>query len=495
MLGLDWFRKGGQSLLRSAETIKTAKSLSGRVSSRSDVSDWANQSYFPRNIREYHYKNLEDIESWTTETLLQLLIDINPEASHAIANYLRVFDSGMDVDVLFADGSPNKRGDAALQDMLNRLKTRPLDRYVHPRGIKHLSLKLALDGILKGAISCEAVFNRNYELEEIAYVDPWTVHFKWEDNRIKPYQKLAGAGGGDVDLDIPTFFYFPIDPLGDEVYGRSQLISAIRPIAFKTRVMQDLQRVIHNQGFPRIDIKLMEEILIKNAPVEIKRDAKKLTDYLNSHMTAIKEDYRNLKPDDHMVHYDSVELSYLEASGSGARSMFSPKELIDVIDGQVINGLKSMATLLSKRFGGSTEGYTSVEATVFIKLIQGFQSIVQEVYDQVLTLGIKIEHGLLTSRVKSEFREPHLRPVIDTASLKSNELSNLERTPLTDDEYKKETRKLMGFRGDPPAGAKLHLNDETGNDSQPNRPPTSEKDKEKKKKETNRKRRSGQGDK
>ncbi len=80
----------------------------------------------------------------------------------------------------------------------------------------------------------------------------------------KPRQKVQGSTNG-VMLDTPLFFieYFRRDPTS--IYSDSFFVSSITTIAARQQVINDLYRLMQITGWPRMDVKVLEEILINNA--------------------------------------------------------------------------------------------------------------------------------------------------------------------------------------------------------------------------------------
>ena len=129
---------------------------------------------------------------------------------------------------------------------------------------------------------------------------------------------------------------------------------------------------MHKAGYPRITVKLLEEILIKNAPPSVRNNAKGLAAWLTSKKTEIETEYKNINPDDALIHFDSTEIKYLETSrGMGT---YDARALIEIIDSQLIASLKSLSTLMGRN-KGRTETYASAEVQLYIKGVEAIQAV------------------------------------------------------------------------------------------------------------------------
>lgn len=446
-----------------------------------------------RQWSEFHNRNLTDLSAWDHKNILKILRSVSPEASLAITTFLRVSDSGYTITVRSMDGKIHEQGQVAALEMINAWEQPKLTQFNMPNSIRDLAQKHLLDCLVKGAPSNELVVDKHtIKATGIEYVDPWSIDFEWnkEERRWIPYQTQQGK---KVILDIPTFFYIPVDPLGNDPYGEEQLTSAIRSIIFKEMVMQDLRMAIHTNGWNRLDFKILEEALIKNAPPEYNKpgNEKKLQDFIAAQLAEVINTYKALNPDDNIVHTDSIEVDTIQAEKGG---MFNPKEILNVIDNQIANGLKTFSVLLSKKFGGGSEGFTSSEMILYIKLIGGFQSIVEDLFERALSLALRINYGII-AKVDFAFNKIELRSDLELSQWKSIEISNVislynnQAIGLT--EMQARLREIEQFTGPVPDDI---LEERVIGNVQPNdaeRPTASEEDKERRRVQTNRDRRSG----
>jgi hypothetical protein len=155
--------------------------------------------------------------------------------------------------------------------------------------------------------------------------------------------------------------------------------------------------------------------------------------------------------------------------------------------------MKSYATILGKRFGGSTEGYTSIEALLFIQLIVGFQSIVERLLERMFTLALQVEAGI-QAYADWEWYEPSLRPIYESSQYFSTYSLMLweeeQSGAISQDERNRRVRRMLKLKGDPPADAKRDPDFSPSGKNNPQRDVSQEAEKERKRKESNRDRRS-----
>lgn len=451
-------------------------------------------SLVSRAYQEYHGKDLNDIGSWDHQSILKIIRQISPEASQAITTYLRIFDSGYTIEVKKANGEDHKQAKGKLLAWISKMETPNGQQFQMPIGIRDMALKLALDVLIKGAGGSELVLDDNFYPVEPAYVDPWSISFEWNQTQ-KRWIPQQTTDRGYIVLDIPTFAWVPVDPLGNDPYGEEQINSAIRAILFKIQVMQDLKQAVHTNAWSRLDFALMEEVIIKAAPAQLKTDPTKLAEFVTAQLNAYKDIFASLAPDENLVHTDSMTVKGLEATSNG-KGVFDPTPLLQAIDSQITNSLKTFQSILSKKLGGGSEGFTSIEGVLYMKMIAGFQSIVEDVFERLLTMALRYM-GII-AKINFKFAKPELRSDMEISQYKAVEIKNVttmfDEQAIGEVEKRERLRNLGGFTGPVPNDINPERIRGNGDPNQPNRPAESEAEKESQRADTNRSRRSGQGD-
>jgi len=451
-------------------------------------------SLVSRQYSEYHAKDLTDIGAWNHQSILKIIRQISPEASQAIATYLRVFDAPYTIEVKKGNGEEHKQAKDKLTAWIAKMENPNGRQFEMPKGIRDLSLRFALDALIKGAVGSELVLDESFNPIAPVYVDPWSIYFQWnmDQKRWIPQQTTLT---GYVVLDIPTFAWVPVDPLGNDPYGEEQINSAIRAIVFKIQLMQDLKQAVHTNAWSRLDFKLMEEVILKTAPPQIKNDAEKLSAFVSRQLAAYKDLFASLAPDENLVHTDSMEVRGLEAT-SGGKGVMDPTPLLQAIDSQITNALRTFQSILSKKLGGGSEGFTSIEGVLYMKMINGFQSIVEDCFERLLTMTLR--YMGIVATVCFKFGKPELRSDMEISQYKAVEISNIStmynEQAIGEAEKRERLRILGGFSGPVPSDISTERITGNGQPNQPERPMSAEPGKEDQRADTNRQRRSGQGD-
>jgi hypothetical protein len=362
----------------------------GAIAKQSQAdSYYINQPYtfVGRQNREYHNIDFTNYQSYPSQTLIRILEDIDPDLSSAIWMLLRVGNSGHRVIGKKTNGKPSKEAQKVIDDLTLKFNYSGIyDGFTENRNIYSTTNELFLSGYTRGAVCGMLVLDNKFKPEAIQTIDPNTIDFKKVGTQYKPYQVLATPD--PVLLDYANFLYVPIDPEIGDPYGRCPITSFLSVVFFRIGVLKDLQKVVRNQGWPRIKIKVLEETIINNAPPNIKRDPNKLATYISDRMDEIKTMYETLEPDSSIVFLDSSEPSYLESEHSATLNVDT---LIEVLNSLILNALKATKTAIGKALGpGASEGYTSAEMTMYVKSLQGFQNVVKTFYDRLFTLALHL---------------------------------------------------------------------------------------------------------
>jgi hypothetical protein len=407
--------------------------------------------YLPRQFLEYHRFDLANLATLQSTDLIRLLVYVEPNVSHAISNYLRVFDSGYYVTAKKPNGSTHQKGEQFLSEVLLRLNNPGGRNFLPDTSLNKFILELAMHMLLDGAISAEVVFNEFYGATALQSIDPASIQFKDKGGRIVPVQQGLT---GEIPLDYRSIFYVPVDPIAGDPYGTNQILSAIQPVMNKFRLLQDFARALHNLGFDRIDISINQQQIIDSCKVRGITDPQRIVDEIKRVIAEAKSSMQSLEPDDNPVHLDTLTLGSLE--GKNVSKGMDVQAVVNVLLAEIASGLKTYATILGKRFGGSSEGYTSVEALLFIKLVEGFQGILKRLLDRIFTLILQVEGGI-QAYASWEWMEPHLRPTYESSqyfAIYSKILWDEENLGVISREERNSlVRKMLGQAGPPPEGA------------------------------------------
>lgn len=364
-----------ESIQYAKEDDRIVTSIMGGSRVSADIQDGTVHKF-----NKFYAKDFDDtcLRRYSPKRLLDMLRYNHPDMGQAIWNFQIMGNNEYTITVKKMDGSEHASGQKVIEDFVRGLE------YVNSQGFeKNKSLTKTIDTMIehvlvRGATSMEMVLSEDLnKVKYFAVVDPDTITFEMEKGRLVPYQN----GSRKVRLDIPTFFHEGIDESDTDPYGTSPFLSAIKTLIFHMEVMQDLKMVVHNQGYGKYDIKIVEEVLLKRMPISIKNNEKKKQEWLNERLSEIINMYSKLDPDAAFVHFDSVEVDMVES----AKATLDPQKLMAVIDSQIQNALKQYSTFMGRRSTGQTEQYARMESRIFFKSVRRVQLIIENIMSRALT--------------------------------------------------------------------------------------------------------------
>lgn len=372
--------------------------------------------------------------SQDSRALIKELMQQDPDMSGAMNAFLTVADTWPTMVVKTADGEIDRVGQKLLMQLMTALTTRTdySKGYYCPLSLTAICSDIRYMILLRGAAGMELILNKAILPSSLRTVDLATVEwFEPSPGVFRPVQKTSD--GRDISLDVPTFFTvrFRQDPT--TIYNNSYFVSSINTIAARQQVINDLYRIMQLTGYPRMEIEVMEEVLVKAAPPgEVDTVPKRMT-YITTQMRAISGAISNIRPDQAFVHTDSVKASMMNDKNPGMAMDIKP--VIDALNAQNQAGLRTMATILGR--GTTGVNTASVEARIFALNAEALNEPVADILSQALTLGLRLQGS--ESRVEVKFQPVELRSPMELETqnvVKASRLkSDLSLGLITDDFY------------------------------------------------------------
>ena len=385
--------------------------------------------------REHLSDLYDDRLSSDSKTLIKKLFVNDPDMSSAVNAFLTVANTTPLFIVKDVNGMVDRAGQQMLNQVLMYLTTRVdySKGFAYKPDVSEISENWRYMCLLRGACATELVLDKLMGPAELRTVDMGSIQwYEKEPGKYSPVQKAAG-GGKDISLDIPTFFvsFFRRDPTS--IYTNSPFVSAINTIAARQQVVNDLYRIMQLTGYPRMEVKVLEEVVMKNAPANIKSDGKKLREYMDGQLTSIQGLVSNIRVDQAFIHYDSIEPGILNEKAPGMSMDITG--VINTLNAQNQAGLRSMATILGR--GESGVNTASVEARIFSMTAEELNEPVAKLWSDVLTLAIRLMGS--QSVVHCRFRPVEMRPDLELEPqrvIKATRLKeDLSLGIIDDDEY------------------------------------------------------------
>lgn len=379
-----------------------------------------------------------------SRTLIATLANMDPDVSSAINAFLSVAGSVQPYVAAYdGNGQVDPAGIKIGNQILSMLTT--TNDYTIGFSAKPTMNALVTNHrymmLLRGSTAVELVLDKKYLPTELRTVDTATLEWSRPTaDKLKPVQRPAGTNER-IEMDIPTFFTsnFHQSPL--ETYTYSPFVSAINTIASRQLVINELYRIMKIVGYPRVDIAVMEDILIQAAPPSLRLDAAKMRAYVETELNRIRTQIGNLQSSDAFVHTNAIETKVINEKNPGAGMQI--QNVIDVLNAQNQAALKVMPAVVGKSDNGQV---ASTEARLFALSADALNRSVADVLSKSLTFAARLSG--YQGRIVLVFPPVELRPTLELEpqhTMKASRLKeDLSLGIITDAEY------CMAMYGRPP---------------------------------------------
>lgn len=303
---------------------------------------------------------------------LKHIRDYNPDAALAVWNVLRLANPGHELAVYYSQPGPEGQpvedveGKALLEELCDQVGSE------YGGGVDTLIDVMNLTLMTQGAIAAEVELSENLrEVLDYCPVDPRWIDFATDEETGKMVPVIA-AYGAVKRINTNQFRYIPLDPDVDDPHGRSPMWTTLEIIFFQQEVLRDLKAVMHNQGYPRLDVSVLEEIVVQNTPEHLKAPGREdeFRQWVDGFLSDLQTTYNSLNPDDTFIHWDWVKVGYVGAT-NGVGSI-DVARVIQVIDSQMVAALKQLPVLLGRNEGATTT-HATVQWQIYVAGIEALQ--------------------------------------------------------------------------------------------------------------------------
>jgi hypothetical protein len=368
-----------------------------------------NTSYFNKDVSQLRASGNE------LEAIRQLA-RTNPDVSATVSAMVRIANSGLSYRVYDATHQLSPEGSTLLRSILNRLETQ-FDYTTGYDGRQSIAgvLETLLRGVvLTGSCAAELVLDKArlpYSLKPASTEKMQFVVSTKADGITQNLIPRYSSQKGNIDLDVPTFFYAALDFDPTTAYTYSPIEPAINSAIFHAEVVQDIRRSVERSGHSRLTVKINYEDIIKSAPAAVRGDADKLEAWVESVRQSVISEIEKLSPESAIVTFSNIETDYLN-SQIGASGDYTG--LVGIIDSILATALKVPQSVIGK--GTGTQNTASTESLLFIQQAAGMQQPVETVLSRALTLACRLIG--FEGYVVAKFNSIALRPKEELESFK-----------------------------------------------------------------------------
>lgn len=384
-------------------------------------------------------EHLEDL--FTTRSindsrqLIDNLVNHDPDVSAAVHSYLTIAESApLTISAYTAEGELDREGIKMAERILSNLTTtNDYSLGYSPKpSLSEMGTNLRYWILLRGMVAGELVLDKAYMPSEIRMVDP--ADLEWREakpGQLRPIQKPTGADV-EIDLNVPTFFTSRFHQSPNSAYTYSPFVAAINTVAARQDIINELYRIMQVVGYPRMDIKVLEEIISSNLPPEYQTDPKKKREFIEAEVQKIRATVAGMTARDAFVHSDAVEAQVINDKNPAAGLQI--EKVIDVLDNQNQAALKVMPAVVGR---SSSLNTASTEARLFALSCDGLNNAVCGFLSKVLTLAARLGGypGKITVFTPPVELRPHLELEPQLTMRASRLKQDLSLGMITDDQY------------------------------------------------------------
>lgn len=389
--------------------------------------------------KDSHTQDILDYRMATDDsTIIKELAKTDSDVSATVSAYLSIANTEMSFICRDETRSIDKDAQQRVSEILNNLTSTINygEGFTLDKSLNRRNAAFRYHILVSGACAGELIQDKKLgqgNITDFLIVDPDSLEWYERDKgRLTPMQK--SESGDDIDLDIVTFFYSAHQQDPNKAYPVSPFVSVINSIYARRRIIEDLYRIMSINGYPRVRIKVLEQVIMEHAPAEIKKttDMAKKQNYLRGYMTTITNAFQNVRADQPLVHTDSYEVDVLNNKGSMSVDI---TPIISILNSQNQTALKVVGTILGR--GESGVNTASVETRVFLKSVEDFNKTLASLWSQALTFALRLTGS--SSVVEVSFAKPSFNTEVEDAPNKvinqSILLKDLSLGIITDDEY------------------------------------------------------------
>jgi len=308
---------------------------------------------------------LETLRLHTEESeAINFLRKVTPDVSMAVWNFLRLSNQGHEMHFYDLRDKNRRlpRVEARWREFAERVGQ------ITNAGLDGVIDQLHASAFLRGAMGIEVeVSPDRMDIVDIHPVVPQTIHWKLEDREGRkvwiPYQQQSMK---QISLEPgkANFFWVPTDPDIDDPRGTLLLTPVLQSIDFQMQILQDLQAVLHHQGWV------------------------KQREWLKERWDEIVNTFKNLEPDSDYIHFDDIEINMNQGANVG-RSL-DVRAITELVDTQTLSGAKQMAIFMNRN-QGVTESWGTVQFRIFVSGIASIQRGSKRLVEEVARLWLRVQ--------------------------------------------------------------------------------------------------------
>ncbi len=327
---------------------------------------------------------------------LEWLAHTNPDLRNAVSNIVHLGNTGHELEI-------EADSDRVIEQAETRLSALAVRIWPHA-GADGLVNRMLKDLAIYGAVSAEAVLAVDLSgVLRVVGVPHRTIRFRYnkEEDRYEPHQE-AGLGE-TIPLNPETYFYIPLETVGNSPYGVPPMLAAIQPVLDQLYMRENLRYLVKKVGILGLVHAVLQAPPPRPGESEEQYQAR-LSSYLNQQTAALQEHYR----DGLLVSFQDVDIRHFSVTGNAS----GVERIWQMNEEQIASGMDMDPAMLGRTYS-TTETYAFVVYTKMVKKLENFQRVVRRALEAVYRLDLRLG-GIPVRDVDVKFRpSAKMRPKED----------------------------------------------------------------------------------
>lgn len=353
---------------------------------RTQIGNGFNTTLSPHRSRTYDtLKTLRHIPE--EAEAVNFLKRVNPDVSMAGWNFIRLANQGHEAQFYALDGKTRLTDvESQWRDFAARINE------ISNSGLDGLLDQVHGSHFFRGAMGWEVEVNeRRNDIYDVHPVIPQTI--EWELLDVKGRKKYVPYQWNMTEKvylgpNQANFFWVPADPEIGDPRGTLNMTPVLQAIDFQMQILQDLQAVLHHQGYPKNDVSMDIEKMYALCPAHIKNDAVKLEQWFQKQLDNMIHSLETMNPDADYVHFSDTTINTNQ--GANAARSLDVRAVNELVDTQTLSGLKQMAIFMNRN-QGVTESWGTVQFRIFCSGIASCQRGSKRLVEETMRLWLRVK--------------------------------------------------------------------------------------------------------
>ena len=243
-------------------------------------------------------------------------------------------------------------------------------------------------------------------------VDPADVRIDCESATRK---LILEAADKSVDLDRKDFYYIPLNAGIQRPLGRSILQAIPFVSAVEQRLVNDMQKSVHNAGYNRLHVKITPPL--RTTGESDAAYVKRINEYFDSTVSLIK----TIEVEDNPVTWDNISIEHIGPEGSRATTnswFFNHRAMIE----EICAGTNLAPFLLGYSYGATTT-WSAFKFDLVMRQVRSVQSEVAQFLEWIGNIELALAG--IDARCRFEFENSFTYQAADEANIRNAQVDNV----------------------------------------------------------------------